>query len=174
MSDAPYGLDAPPPGRDPQAYRGRVLLPAIFLIVVGALNVLAGVFELGAGAVNLGKTPAQLQQQQIDLYKQMITDPELQEKMIEGVEKQDPQTTYNETVWGNIGIGLFWLVVSFLIILGASRMMSLRSYGLAVTSAILAAIPCVSCPGGCCFLGEIAGVWALIVLLNSDVRAAFR
>ena len=49
MSDAPYEPDGlPPQGPDPQALRGRVSVPAIFLIVVGALNLLAALFEIGA------------------------------------------------------------------------------------------------------------------------------
>jgi hypothetical protein len=177
MSEAPYDYDQPggqPPGPDYQAAKSRVTAPAIFLIVVGVLNLIAAVFELGSGVVNVGKSPAELKQQQIDLYKQMFSDPDMQKKALENIENQDPQTLYNESVWGSVGTGVFWLVVSFLILFGGVRMMGLKSYGLAVTGAILAAIPCVSCPGACCFIGEIAGIWALIVLLNSDVRSAFR
>jgi hypothetical protein len=178
MSEAPYDYDQPggqpPMGPDTQAAKSRVTAPAIFLIIVGVLNLIAGVFELGSGVVNISKNPAELKQQQIDLYKQMFTDPDMQKQMLANIENQDPQTLYNESVWGAIGTGVFWLVVSLVILFGGARMMGLRSYGLAVTGAILAAIPCVSCPGGCCFLGQIAGIWALIVLLNSDVRAAFR
>ncbi len=51
MSDAPYEPDGlPPQGPDPQTLRGRVTGPGIFLIVVGALNLLAALFEVGAGA----------------------------------------------------------------------------------------------------------------------------
>ena len=34
-------------------------------------------------------------------------------------------------------------------------------------------VPCVSC-AGCCGVGEVIGLWALIVLLSADVRSAFR
>jgi hypothetical protein len=50
-------------------------------------------------------------------------------------------------------------------------MISLRNYGLAMTSAVLTVIPCVT---PCCLLGQAAGIWALVVLMNNDVRAAFR
>jgi hypothetical protein len=175
MSDAPYGYDEPrpPAGPDP-AVRGRVTLPAILLIVVGVLNLVATLLVGGSGLVNLSKSPAELQKQQIELYKQMFTDPDMQKQMLDQLEKQDPQTTYNEAVWGNVGAGLFWLLIGLIVIFAGVRMMGLKSYSLAVFGSILAAIPCVSCPGGCCLLGQIAGIWALIVLLNTDVRSAFR
>jgi len=73
------------------------------------------------------------------------------------------------------GIGLllsvFALVLDGVIIFGAVRMRQLRSYGLAVAAAILSLIPCLSSP--CFVLGVPFGIWALVVLLNGEVRAAF-
>jgi len=40
-----------------------------------------------------------------------------------------------------------------------------------VLGAILTAIPILS---PCCLLGQIVGIWALVVLFNSDVHAAFK
>src|SRR5205823_4951836 len=60
--------------------------------------------------------------------------------------------------WG--GGGLFCGLVT---VLGGICMMKLRSYGLAVTGAIFAAIPFVS-PLGCCLVGEVVGIWSLVVL----------
>lgn len=48
MSDDLYGLDAPPSGPNREAVKGRLRPPAIFLIVVGALNLLAAVYFLEA------------------------------------------------------------------------------------------------------------------------------
>jgi hypothetical protein len=64
---------------------------------------------------------------------------------------------------------LAWLLFCLLIILGGVRMMSLRSYGLAVTAAILALLPCQPL----FLLGLIFGIWALIVLSRPSVKAAF-
>ena len=58
-------------------------------------------------------------------------------------------------------------------LLGGMRMLALRSYGLCIAGAVSAAIPCVSC-SGCCGFGEIVGIWALVVLLNADIKAAFQ
>lgn len=73
---------------------------------------------------------------------------------------------------GTVGIivGIFTLIMGIVIIVGALRMKSLTSYGFAVASSVLAMIPCVS---PCCILGLPIGIWALVVLLDKDVKAAF-
>ena len=72
-----------------------------------------------------------------------------------------------------LGIGGLGGLFSLLTILGAVRMMALKSYGLAVFVSVLAAVPCISCMA-CCGPGEGVGIWALVVLLNPEVRSAFR
>lgn len=61
----------------------------------------------------------------------------------------------------------FTVVHAGLIILGAMKMRQLRNYGLAVTAAVLSICSC-SC------LPTIFGIWALVVLLNPEVKAAFK
>ena len=53
------------------------------------------------------------------------------------------------------------------------RMLSLKNYGLVILASILAALPGVSC-SGCCGLGLIVGIWAIVVLINPDIRASFQ
>jgi hypothetical protein len=53
----------------------------------------------------------------------------------------------------------------------AMKMKKLESYGLAMTGAIVGMIPYLS---PCCPLGLPFGIWALVVLSNGSVRAAFR
>jgi hypothetical protein len=48
-------------------------------------------------------------------------------------------------------------------------MLQMRSYGMAITTAIIALVPC-HCS---CLLGVPFGIWALIVLNREDVREAF-
>ncbi len=67
------------------------------------------------------------------------------------------------------GVGVAAGIVG--IIIGAQKMMKLQSYGFAMTAAILAMIPCIS---PCCLLGLPFGIWALVVLLNEDVKAGFQ
>jgi hypothetical protein len=74
---------------------------------------------------------------------------------------------------GAIGLvfAIVWLLMGGVVIFGAIKMKALQSYGLALTGAILAALPCTS---PCCFLGLPLGIWAIIVLMNQEVKNAFR
>lgn len=73
------------------------------------------------------------------------------------------------------GLGVVGMVVTLaiggLIIFGAMKMMSLQSYGLAMAASIVAMVPCLS---PCCCLGIPTGIWAIVVLANAEVKAAFR
>jgi hypothetical protein len=74
---------------------------------------------------------------------------------------------------GGLGLvrGLIVIVFNILALFGAMRMKALQSYSLAIVSAIVVAFPCCSC---CCLIGTPIGIWALIVLFDSQVKAAFR
>ncbi|MBM3850567.1 MAG: DUF4339 domain-containing protein [Verrucomicrobia bacterium] len=63
------------------------------------------------------------------------------------------------------------LVLSLLSLLAGVRMLQRKSYGLVMAGVILTTIPCVS---PCCCLGLPFGIWALVVLSNTEVKAAFR
>ena len=63
-----------------------------------------------------------------------------------------------------IGIG-----ISIFIFMGAMKMKNLQSYGMALASAILALIPCFAC----CLLGIPIGIWAIVILVKPEVKAAF-
>jgi len=127
----------------------RVSGPGIALIVMGALGVPIAVIASVVNIVNLnaGVPP--------------VPDPamgeffgEFQSGMMIG------------QVFGSvIGIG-----VSILLIVGGVKMKNLRSYGLCMAAAILAAIPCFS---SCCCLEVPFGIWALVVLADKQVSAAF-
>ena len=69
-------------------------------------------------------------------------------------------------VYDVIGIGL-----SVAVIIGAGSMRSVEGYGMAMAAAIFSAIP-IPC-GGCCCFSPPFGIWALVVLLEPDVKAAF-
>ena len=64
-------------------------------------------------------------------------------------------------------IGIF--VVQVVIGIGAARMMVLKNYGFAITAAILSLLS-----GLCCQLLMPFGIWALVILCDSDTRAQFR
>jgi hypothetical protein len=77
-----------------------------------------------------------------------------------------------------LGQGIFGVIQSVVGIMvgtvcafGANKMRNLESYSLALASAILVMIPCVS---PCCVIGLPVGIWALVVLNDPLVRSAFR
>jgi hypothetical protein len=166
FSDVPpeYDPAAQPPG-ERERIKGRVQVPAIALIVAGILNVLG----VGWGFFNVAMTtlvPAnQFHQQMLDIYQSF---PQMQAEL----SKRSPDELKNQSMivgWGWVGLGLLSTVLT---IAGAVRMLALKNYALGICGAISAAIPCISCVG-CCGIGEIIGIWALVVLLNAEVRDGF-
>ena len=73
---------------------------------------------------------------------------------------------------GPMGIvaGLFGLAISVLVLFGALRMQKLANFGLAMTAAIVAMVPCFS---PCCVLGLPIGIWALVILGKPEVKSQF-
>jgi hypothetical protein len=61
------------------------------------------------------------------------------------------------------------LAFSVLLIVGGWRMRQAKSYGLSMVAAILALLPC----SFGWIVGLPMGIWALIVLLDPDVRDGF-
>jgi hypothetical protein len=62
------------------------------------------------------------------------------------------------------------LVIGVVVLVGAARMRSLRSYEFAVIACIAAMLPC----SPSFVIGLPLGLWALMVLRRPDVKAAFR
>ncbi len=56
-----------------------------------------------------------------------------------------------------------------LIFVGASKLKELKSYGLVMTAAILAMLPC----SFCCIIGLPIGIWVLVVMNQPDVKSQF-
>lgn len=55
------------------------------------------------------------------------------------------------------------------VLVGALQMRKLKNYPLSIAAAILAMLPC----SACCIVGIPIGIWALVVLSDRSVRAAF-
>jgi hypothetical protein len=159
-----YGPVMPPGSLE--EIKGRVQAPAIALIVAGILNLLGvgwGFFNVLMAAL----TPAnQFHQQMLDMYQAF---PQLQAEL----NKRSPDELKNQGMVVSGSMVVLGLVIAVLATVGGIRMLALKNYALAVCGAISAAIPCLSC-GGCCCFGEVIGIWALIVLLSEEVRAAFQ
>jgi hypothetical protein len=157
-----YPMEAP----KPSAVRDRVTPPAIFLIVVGALNLLSSAY-LAFNGVSLASAS---DEQYEKMMRQVYNEKQIAELEKGGYSIPQMKQLSTQAAFGFSGVGLLACV---LIILGGVRMLMMKSYGLAVLASIIAAVPCVS-GSACCCLGEAAGIWALIVLLSSEVREAFR
>ena len=161
MSYEPDNYD---PAPDPDAVRSRVSVPGIMLVINGVINVLFTLGLLGMGVFAVAQPEEKIRESQEMTHKMFPNLP---------VEDQDPgqvrMTQMAEFFGGAAVAGL----ASIVMILGGIQMSRLRGYGLAVFASILALIPCVSC-GGCFALGQVAGIWALMVLANPEVRSAFR
>ena len=126
--------------------------PATGLKVTAILNIILAVW----GLVKL--TILHSNMQQMFSGMQEFNDPQVQNLM--------------RMVYGPLGIAsyLFALAMSALVLIGASKMQSLRSFEFAFAAAILAIVPCLT---PCCILGLPFGIWALAVLNKPEVKSQF-
>jgi hypothetical protein len=152
---------SPPPlapagngGRD--AALLRVKSPAVGLKVTAILNLILGLWSL------VDKIFYRPNLQQFNSEMQQLNNPQMQEFMQKLVNIADGP-------FGMVNV-LFELAMSVLILIGAGRMQSLRSYEFAFTAAILAMIPCLT---PCCILGLPFGIWALVALNKPEVKSHF-
>ncbi len=133
----------------------KVRMPAILVIIVGVLNIPGALLRALTGANAIWNA---------DANAQMSKDMNLL-AVEPGAAKAGAMFYFVLCV--------FSLLAAAITIFGGMRMLKLRSYGLAVFASVLAAIPCIS-PMGCCGVGEGAGIWSFVVLMNADMRSAFR
>ncbi len=90
-------------------------------------------------------------------------------EFIDQMEQARGSTPILDVAWSLISLGVYAFVA-----FGGSRMIHVRSWSIALAAAIALVVPC--CVPCCCSLGLVIpiGVWALIVLLNADVKKAFK
>ena len=110
-----------------------------------------------------------------------VPDNDLQDKRAENKTAQafdqagmDPETTetFVSLLAGcNLVMSLLALAVSGLILWSGLQMRQLKGRGLAIAGSILGMLPCFT--GCCCVIGLPVGIWALVVLMNNEVKAAF-
>lgn len=70
---------------------------------------------------------------------------------------------------------ILYIVMALLqgiVIFGGVKMKNLQSWGLSVAAAVVALLPCTNWI--CCLIGAPIGIWALVVLMNQEVKASFR
>jgi hypothetical protein len=73
---------------------------------------------------------------------------------------------------GTLGIvaGVVAILVGGVVFFGATKMRALQNWPLAIAASVLAIVPCLS---PCCCIGIPVGIWALVVLFDSNVKASF-
>mgnify|MGYP000843977813 CR=1 FL=1 len=123
----------------------RVKVPGILLIVLGVLTDLAGVWQIVSNALGI-RLPGQEVPPGMEGFMHFM-----------------------ETF--GIVLGALNLISGVVLVLGGLSLMRRKSYGLAMTGAILAIVPGFSC---CCLFGMPLGIWALLLLLKPEIKAAFQ
>jgi hypothetical protein len=171
----------PPPLRDPYQYRdpldpntpsetvkaaarNRVMGPAIFLIIVGVLNLVGALGCIPMGLICYALPPEMVEAQMKQQHP----------KEAEQMKQQNMNMKELVTIEGHFWIasGVAGLLTGVPILIGGIAMLGCRWYYLAILGSVVAMISPAGC--GCLFAGFVAGIWSLIVLINEEVRAAFR
>lgn len=137
----------PYPG-EPGTGNGKIMAPAIAMMVLGVLGVLGSIM----GLVFLMGGVAQPE----------LDDPEIPEGL----------KTALEALSGPVGMAIqgVLIFVNAIIFLGGLMMSRLKAWVLCLFAAILLALNVGSC---LCFAGIPVGIWSIVVLLMDDVRQRF-
>mgnify|MGYP001220606244 CR=1 FL=1 len=134
---------------NPQAAQQKVSGPAIFMMVMAILGILGNIVNLGLSVFGTGLMGAAAGSSG-------------------GGMSDAQQFELIANLVSGVGGSIIGLVIQGLILFGSIKMKNLQSYGLSMTAAILS-ITC-NC---CCPIGWGAGIWALVVLADPKVKAAF-
>ena len=162
--DDDRGYDDRRGGRDARAIRNaksRVMVPAIGLIIVGVLGLLAfpyGVFQFFT-------LDAQIDAQKEEIRRNPQFTPQQKKDQLELMDKlRDVFKVAILPIYALLGL------CAVVTLFGGVKMLTLGGRGWATAGAVLSFLPFTS---GCCFLGLIFGIWALVVLSQPDVKAGF-
>jgi hypothetical protein len=139
-----------------QSSSNPLLMPGIFMIITGVVNLL---FCLGGGLMGVAyssMSDAQLR----EAYQQQNP---AQRKQIEDA-GWGPEEIRKFGIYGGYGSAGLWGVCALITIIGGICMCARKARGLAIFSALVTVLPCVTSP--CCLLGLPVGIWALIVLFR--------
>jgi hypothetical protein len=151
-----------------EAMLSRVRLPGRLLSGIGFANVVAGLMLLHTGIQTWRKTPEEF----------LVSEREMVRQAAEwGVEYHDAGAAgvaQRKDFFARLYLGWAALALAgaFFATYGGFNMRTLNSYRVAMTGAILSAFPPTS-PAAMLGIGVVVGIWAIVVLCNGDVRAAF-
>ncbi len=135
----------------------RVKFPGLLLQLFGGLTVMLsvmfGTFSL-MNAERIWDWIEESQKQQPVEQRQKLPP---REEAIQEIKIQWP-------IYGIVGT-----IMGVLSFIGGTKMKALSGYALSMVGSIVSILPGFCC----CCIGAIPGIWALVVLLNSDVKLAF-
>jgi hypothetical protein len=143
-----------------ESVRTRVMIPGIILIVIGFVSLIFSAFTL----YQITSDPEGTLKPGYDMMEKFYKDQPQALPPFEEFVKQ--YTPFYIAMYGAMVVG------SLLILVGGIQMARLRGYGLALTGSITASLGL--CTGGCLCVSLPFGIWAVIVLMNGNVKAAFR
>lgn len=123
---------------------GRVIPPAIALIVVGGLGIAVSLFNVAYA------------------FREPDIDP--------GAPAFIQEMQKGSTGPAAIAIQSLFVLVNAFLIFGGVQMMRLKTWGVAVAASIVAML---NFGTFCCVLGLPVGIWSLVILMLSEVKAAF-
>jgi hypothetical protein len=171
MSNSPFQHSDPStqngsPGV-PQNIAGKIQAPAIALIISGVASGVIAVLKMIYSILHIvGANPFTAGQAERLSELRKEAGAEMAE-MFDAIEKVVSLSNGPiAIVMGLVAIGLAVMTV-----VAGQRMKGFRSYGLAMAASILSCIPCAN---SCCCLGLPIGIWAIVVLIDPQVKAAFR
>jgi hypothetical protein len=153
--------------RDLEAARKKVRWPGRLVLVFGLLVILANIATLGLAVA----APTFVGDAYVDAMKPILKkqpDTPQRKDALEQLEQARAGMRMDTPL--SVGMGVLHILVGLVTMIGGAKMIALKSYGLALTAAILSLYPLAGC--FCCPFPF--GLWAVIVLMNSDVKAAFK
>lgn len=109
--------------------------------------------------------------QMLEWMKGMNQDPQFQKNMQDQIDQRknlDPNIKAVEKMTSAF-FGALGIIGNILVLLAGLKIRALQAYALCLTGSIFAIVM-----NGCCCIGIPIGIWALIVLMNSDVKAGFQ
>ncbi len=142
--------------------RARVRMPATLLQLYGAWFVAVGLMWAVLNVI----APEAWVNPYFDWIEDMQKNqPAEKRQKIPPREDLVASTKVTGPIYGGIAFlsGLFMFI-------GGSKMKQLRGYPMGITGSIISIVPGMSC----CCIGLLPGIWGLVVLMNDDVKSAFR
>lgn len=164
-SEEPYD-DEPRRGPDLESAKRKVAFPAVVLILFGLIGLLLAAASLALAILD----PTLFGNAYADAFEPMIKNQPPSAQRDEQLKQIGEMRNLRMDSPLNLGSTVVSLVASLLVLVGGVKMKGLNSYGLSMTAAIVSLYPLGTCL--CCLMPF--GIWALIVLMNADVKAAFR